>query len=495
MSEDKQIINISFDFNDISEIKDKDDFNNQENRFLGLNYSLNDFYICPICNETPLIEFENNNIEKIIQKCSCCSKEQKEKENNIIDMDDTNEFITKDMKCSEHKIIYSFYCETENKNLCKICLNDHNAHTIIEFDKDNLEIKRKIIYIKYILKLNVEGEKSFDQEQIEFNNIDKLKCLVSTIINHYKCYPNYNIIKNINTIYDSLSYYIKNNPKDNDLENALNVNSPTDFYELIKKEDNKSIIKSIIIIGMNFYNIEIFDNIVLKNLTILDLRRNNINDISFLAKAKLQNLEKLDLGMNELHDNMIKYIGDFNFPKLTYLNFYNNYFTDYKIFKAVDITHFCKLKELYVNSNRFNYSITKIDIKNIKLDLSKLEKIFINNGVFSDASSKLLTCFNMSNVKEIFLMANNLANIDFLEKMKMPNLYRLCLDNNKISSVKKLDCLKKNSPNLKIIELKNNCLEDIGEIEELILNWDLDEFNVTGNKINLKSSKAQHIIY
>lgn len=44
MSEDKQIINISFDFNDISEIKDKDDFNNQENRFLGLNYSFISFF-------------------------------------------------------------------------------------------------------------------------------------------------------------------------------------------------------------------------------------------------------------------------------------------------------------------------------------------------------------------------------------------------------------------------------------------------------------------
>ena len=73
--------------------------------------------------------------------------------------------------------------------------------------------------------------------------------------------------------------------------------------------------------------------------------------------------------------------------------------------------------------------------------------------------------------------------------MELPKLWRLCLDNNNISSVRKLNCLKKSSPHLKIIELKNNCIEDIGEIEELILSWNLDEFNITGNNIELNKKK------
>ena len=491
--------NIS-NINDISEIKAG--LNKQENKFLDLNFAYNDFYMCPNCKETPIIEFENNNFEGLSQICSCGkrqlfneSEEIQENENNISEIDEASEFIQKNKICSEHNDIFSFYCETCKIDICKICNNQHNGHTIIEFDKDNLEVKRKIDYFEDIFRLNKNYEEKDDEEDeegqlfdLEFNNRDKLIYLISLIINNYYNYPNYNIIRNINNIYDSLSYYIKTHPKDNNLKNALNVNSPTEFYELIKNEDNRLIIKSIVIIGMNFYNLDKFNGIELNNLTILDLRRNNIKNISWLANAKLLNLEKIDLGMNELGDDMIEYIGIFQFPKLTYLNFYNNYFTDYNIFKAVDISHFGELKELSVSSNRFNYDISKINIKNTKFDLRKLEKIHFNNGVFSDDSSKLLNCFNFFNAKKIFLTSNNFTNIDFIENMKLPNLYRLCLNNNKISSVKKLDCLKKNSPHLKIIELKNNWLEDIREIEELILNWDLNEFNITGNKIDLNKT-------
>lgn len=397
--------------------------------------------------------------------------------------------MIKDKKIINNNELYSFFCETCQLNLCKISLNEHNGHTIIEFDKDKLEIKRKIDYIIDIFNLNEEiGESSINEDQLEFNNREKLVCLISSIIKNYNNYPNYNIIRNINRIYDSLSYYVKTHPKDKNLKNSLNVETSTDFYELIKKKDNISIIKSIIIYGMNFYNLEVFGEIRLSNLTKLDLRRNNISDISWLANEELPNLEILNLGMNELDDDMIKYIAKFRFPKLTYLNFYNNYFSDYNFFEAVDIKHFSKLTFLSVSSNRFNYDISKIDINNIEFDLSKLEKICFNNGVFSDDSSKLLTRFIFSSAKTIFLAANNFTNIDFIEKMELPKLSRLCLDNNKISSVNKLNCLKKKSPDLKTIELKSNCLENIREIEDLLSDWNLDEFNITGNKIDLKIS-------
>ena len=401
--------------NDISEINsDINNLDKQKNNFSALIYSYNDcLFICHKCRITPIIKFKNNNIDEIFQTCICGERKlfneseeiQENEKNNISEIDNKNEYFDKDIICSKHNEIFSFYCDKCKIDLCKICHNQHNDHTIIEFDKDNLEVGRKIAYLIDIFELNLNYEVK-DLFDIDFNEKDKLIHLISMIINHYYNYPNYNIIRNINNIYDSLSSFIKTHPKDNNLKNFLNVNSPSEFNELSKNEENRSMIKRIIIIGMNFYNLEIFFGIELEKLIILDLRRNNIKNISWLANATLLSLKKLDLGMNELGDDMIKSIEAFKFPELTYLNFYNNYFSDYQIFKAVENSHFRELKFLSVSSNRFNYDISSIDINNIKFNLCTLEKICFNNGVFSDASSKLLTCFDFSSAKIIFLTSN-----------------------------------------------------------------------------------------
>ena len=397
------------------------------------------------------------------------------------------EFIKNNMKCSKHDKNFDFYCHQCEKNFCKEC-NNHNEHTTIEFDKEKMELNNKIKYMNDLLGINLE-ERQKDIFDFEFDNSDKFIIIISMITNTYYRYPNYQIIQNIKKLYDILSNFIKISPKEEKnqikLKKALNINSTLEFEEIIKNKNNLILIKNIRIIGMNFYNLDIFSQIEMDNLVELDLRRNNINDISFLAKIKLVNLKKLNLGMNQIGDDMIKSIKEFKFSKLEYLNFYNNYFSDYDFFNAVDINHFSQLTFLSVSSNKFNYDISKIKKDEIKYNLSKLEKICFNNGVFDDDSSILLTRFEFSNAKTIFLASNNLTNIDFIkeENFKLPELERLCLNYNNIFDIKALGCLKYKSPKLKKIELKNNCIQNIKDVEELNSILNINEINITGNDI------------
>ena len=484
--------------NDISQIGNNCE--KPESKFLLLNYSDKDrFFLCPTCNQTPIIKFKDNNIEEAFETCPCGEKKlfndsediSENIINNVSNLSEIkkNESI-KNLMCENHNKKYLFYCDNDKCkiDLCKECYNGHNGHKIIEFDKLKMEIERKIKYIIDIFGLDLEYNKK-DIFDYEFNNSDKLIVKISMIINDYERYPNYNNIRNIKNIYDITNNIIKCNPQNENkiyIRKALDVSSPADFDELIDNKDNRILIKRIRINLNNFYDLKKFENIEMDNLIELELRRNNIKDISFLASAKLLSLKKLDLGMNEIGNNMIKFIKYFEFKLLNYLNFYNNYFSDYEFFEAIN--HFKELTFLSVSSNRFNYDISTLNIKEIKYNLSKLEKICFNNGVFSDESSILLTRFDFSNAKTIFLASNNLTSIDFIENedFKAPNLERLCLDNNNISDIKKLRYLKEKSPKLKIIELKNNNIEKIEEVEELISNWEIKEINITGNKISLK---------
>ena len=495
------------DFNYINEINN--DLNNSKNVFPLLNYSDNDIFACKKCKKTYIIDSKTDILEEITMKCTCGEQKlfgengpEKDTSNNSfmneleIEFNENNiENIENSKKCLKHKENFDFYCNKCEINIYKKC-NDHNGHTIIEFDKEKMDLKYKISYINDLLGINsTENQKDIN---FDFNINDKFIISISTIINNYYKYPNYQIIQNIKKIYDILSNYIKIHPNEENnqiyIKKALNINSSLEFDEIIKNKNNLILIKNIRIISMNFYKLDVFNNIELDNLVELDLRRNNIEDISYLAKIKLINLKKLNLGMNQIGDDMINSIKEFKFQQLEYLNFYNNYFSDYEFFNSVDYNHFKNLTFLSVSSNKFNYDISQIKVNEIKYNFSSLEKICFNNGVFDDNSSILLTRFEFPNAKSIFLASNNLTNIDFIKEdnFKLPKLERLCLDFNNISDIKALTCLKDKSPFLKRIELKYNCIENIKDVEELNLILNINEINLTGNNIKFNEYCEQH---
>ena len=213
-------------------------------------------------------------------------------------------------------------------------------------------------------------------------------------------------------------------------------------------------------------------------MEILNLKGNNISDISPLSTANLENLKNLNLNSNQIGDNMIKYIYNFRFYKLENLNFGINNFQNYEIFKSIE--HFENLKKLNINSNFFRKEIPKeFNIDSIKFNL--IEEVDFSNGVFSEENINFMfKIFKFQNLKIIDLTSNNLKTLIFIQNIKNCPLEKLILENNEIeeSQLKFLEDFE----NLKEVNIKDNSIKSIDEVNKL---KNIEKINLCGNNINL----------
>ncbi|MFH0733038.1 MAG: COR domain-containing protein [bacterium] len=212
----------------------------------------------------------------------------------------------------------------------------------------------------------------------------------------------------------------------------------------------------------------------LKNLTYLTLSRNSLTDISFIKGLnnltildlsgnyiidvsyirELKNLTTLDLSYNKLTD--ISYIRELK--NLTALNLYSN--------KLTDVSYMNKLKNLtalYLGFNKLT------DVSFIK-ELKNLTALYLSDNYLTDVSS----IKELKNLTSLSLSRNILTDVSSIKELK--NLTTLHLSSNKLTDVSYIKELK----NLTTLNLSRNNLTDANYIKEL---KNLTTLNLSGNKL------------
>ena len=455
-------------------------------------------FLCKFCKKlTPLIDFKNNNLEMIFYSCQC-SYISNYGIDNVMDSDsllidennDANEDYFQLMKCNKHSkeknIILDYskfrgYCRDHNENFCKLCINEHLNDDIVNFDDLRFEIEENIQNLIKIFKLNENIDDIDDIDNLDFSfvEIKNIRILINMIINDYKRFPNYNIIKNIKKIHQISEHFIKTENKNLDelnMEKILNIKYIHELEELFIQDDkNNQLINSINLKQINL-DISRLCKINLINLKELSLCDNNISNIEPLINATFIDLKNLDLSKNKLDNDNIPYIKKFKFAELISLNLFSNDFTDFEIFKAVE--KFKKLKGLSIGLNKLE--IFNIDINQTKINLDSINKLHLINGVFSDKTIKFIKCLSLLNLKDIYLDGNNLNSLEFINNVEWPSLEKIYLNRNNISDIEPLKKFK----NLTTIEIRKNNIYCDEEFEKIIENMErLEEIKIAGNNI------------
>ena len=455
---------------------------------------LNSFnFICEKCYSAVLIN--NITIEnfKIYLGCECLCR-------RIIDItieDFYKEFKRTKIKkiknikifdnsvCNDHKgAKYEGYCANCKKNLCPDCIGeDHINHKLFYFN-DNI---KKIIDKENINKIMNEKNNN--------KNIKYIKELLKQLIDIYENYPCFNIyqsIINVNNFYE-----IQKDKHDNHNTNNIIIDIKK---RIIKRKirfprefkDNFNNGERIMTINIPKKGFDHFNEMMLQDMSeleILVLQENNISSIKPLIIKDFPKLKHLNLGKNRLGDNNIEYIKQLNAPILAHLNLFENNFTQIKILES--IKHFKELKEFYIGANKiiFNKNFDE------KYEFPKLEKVGFGFGLFSNESIKYLSNIKMKNLKNLYLNANNLNSIQFIENLDIPKLISIQFMNNYIKDFEPLINFKDKFQNIEIIILKNNMISDITNLEKLVVSYPkLKYISLSENKIDLNNKYNKEII-
>ena len=370
------------------------------------------FLFCSKCKNIPLIKPMNTTFQTAFVSCKCGKKEmtyEKISDNFLITLKEDTQ-LREYFLCENHEHIFQFYCENCQRNLCEECRFKHDCDIKYIKDLRNIDnnIEKKIKYIIDFYKA-FPSEEPFIIKKYLFNYIKLLK-------NQYKLFPNYNIIENINNL----------------------------FQICLKIVDEK-------------YENELFGVLLFS----LDLKGKQLNNIVFLKNRDLSKLKELNLENNKLGNNQIDVLNNLNCCDLEKLNLGINYFTNYRLLIII-AQKFLKLKELNLHSNLFNENIEILKNKNIPYN--SLENLNLSNGVFSNDTIKFISSFIFKNLLYLNLSSNNLDSLSFVKKINFGKekntIKKLILLNNEISL-----------ENLSTEDIKR-LFSDYLNLEALVLNMD-----------------------
>ena len=292
----------------------------------------------------------------------------------------------------------------------------------------------------------------------------------------YKMNPNYRFIqffKNIvnffnlkKTITSKTVLETLLNRHQQEKENNIDNNENNNYREYnIEDMEKINIEKS------GFFHLEkiFLPNTNLSNILELELENNNISNIQPLLRVNLTNLEKLNLKLNKIGDNMIKVINKLKLPKLKIFILELNNFTHFNIFHAIEL--FTNLEIFNISSNRLYKNNIVGEEKKIysekSYQLNSLKELYANNGVFSNNTLDILFKFKVRNLAILGLNGNGLSTLSFLRiLMNIYPLKKLYLNMNAINwDIESYEKIKINE-NLNV----NSGLE-----VEMKTNHDLDE--------------------
>ena len=443
------------------------------------NYSIIEdkivFIMCPKCGQIPKITFNTLKFVNILCECNYIK-------NTYIDnlQDYFIKFSSKKIKINNYTCIYHphkkfrYYCSDCQANICKYCKTKddrHKTHTCIRL----IDLREKYKIIEDNIK--------------KMDNIQNFRDIINSLENTYNNNPNYNLYETFDNLYKLICSPEEKNKDLNmiiKVKNELKIKSSKALMENIHNIEKITIIE---IIRQNLYNINELCKLKFTQLKILNLSENNIQDISPLKNLFSPNLEVLNLLKNKIDDKNIEHIKNFKFPKLISLVLFHNYFKDYTIFEA--ITKFPNLKTLYIGSNNFNKNIKHLNLNEIKYEFNNLVNIGLINGVFSDDSIKLLSCFHFPKLKNIYLSGNNLSSLSFLNQLICPELYQIWLKDNRIKEFSILTKFKA----LKRINLENNLIDKIEYLIQFIEEVKIEKILLSNNKIDLTNEKNKRLIH
>ena len=460
-------------------------------------------FICKKCLSVPLIE----NITDIYIKGSCdhlvfseilpshfYSRFPTVESKHMFD----KSMVIKDLKCGKHNEVFAYYDTDCEINLCEKCIstiNDHKNDTKINFDCYDIIFKKQFIEknLKNIMKKKDKADTDINdntnsQENNYKHELIYLYKIIKIILNAYENYPCYKHYENIETVYDFLK---KEEIKEEIKKNLIKIKHKN---ELIDNFNNNNI-ENIISIKINeqSFNLEKTMSKVVKfndsnikfnfnNLILLDLSRNKMRNIKLLKKFEMPKLEKLNLSVNFLGDELIDNIDGLYCPELKYLNLFKVHLEDYGIFDKMK--NFPKLKSLYIGLNKFSKGIEHDEEMNEKkFDLSSLEEIGLSK-IWSDKDGvKDLKYFKFKYLKEIYLSGNNIDSIYDIELDCDELLIKtFWVANNNIKEFYGLG----RYVNLEDLSLSNNQIKKIKNLEGGFLYKlkYLKKFNIKGNLIN-----------
>ena len=120
-----------------------------------------------------------------------------------------------------------------------------------------------------------------------------------------------------------------------------------------------------------------------------------------------------------------------------------------------------------------------------------MKTIGLTCGIFDDNTIKYINNFDFSNLKIIYLSKCNFHSLDFIKYLELPCIEELYIN---ITFIKEFYPLIKYG-NLKIIEMRENFIENIDKLESFIKNLPkLMQFNILKNNINMNLNKNKKIM-
>ena len=459
-----------------------------------LPFSENDsHFICIKCHRVPMIEFnslktfnfsctcfENKNIslEDIIKKYVVSGKLNENDNNNIESY----------FKCTMHKQNFVYYCKYDNEQLCRICIKQnyfHQLHPLYFFDFSFFEINQKKNRIFEIL-----NEKPKEMN-LEFNDANLLLNLFSVISNDFTLYPNYSHFVIIEKALSFLEKFISNKNNNQiieslDFQKRLIIKNKKILYENMI---NANIIIEIDITNSNINDITQICELDFINLDKLYLLENSISNVEPLLRAKFKKIRNLGFGRNKIGNENIPYLLEMKFEILEELNLYSNNLTDIKIFNLQNNQNLPNLKIFYIGNNRFDWA--RKNSLDLKYNFKNLTTIGLTCGIFDKYTIKNIKCFDFSNLKIIYLSKCDFDSLDFVKYLELPSIEELYINITFINEFYPLIKYK----SLKIIEMRENFIENIDELESFIKNLPkLKQFNILKNSINMNLEKNKKIM-
>ena len=448
------------------------------------------YYICSECQRQ--YSFKKVDNKNIRIECGC----------KIVKNCNSDEFIHKycslsnlnNLGCKKHskkdKIQkYTHYCKDCKKNLCAICLESksqyiNNKGIVKEHETHEL------INLLSILPEIEEKKKLFNI----INNNDThevyIKNLINNLLDHYEQSPNYYAYKAIKSCKEFLkSTSNSDNNKEQELnpENLIKISS---IKELKEKIHSSRLIGKIEIESQDtddiLEDLKIFENKVFNELTVLHLENiKTLTDIKALYTCFFPKLKKLIIEKGNLGNDCIHVIKKLNLPEIKHLSFFDNNITSPEIFET--IKNFPNLELFYIGCNpievndlkdeNFKYifpeSLKELGISDIftnetnpfifnHLNLENIQSLYLNGDGFT--TLKMFENKNLK-LKELWIRGSEKGYIKSIEELNylkyIKSLEKIVLKQNKIKDIEKLVDIISNFPNLKLLNIQDNEIEEI----------------------------------
>ena len=348
-------------------------------------------------------------------------------------------------------------------NLKKLNLSHNEINDLKDIEKatfksiEYLELSyNKIIDINYLEKAKMENIHEINLSFNEIKDSDILSNLSLTKINKLDLSNNRIEKMEINKLLENLGYDCKNliiDIKKDDLdENKNNIlfdysnKKIIKFNYLIEIEKFKEFLQNLSFGSIQNLTLsgdfsQILQNESLKELKSLDLKNNNLEDLSIFDNIHFCDIDSINLGLNKFKKG----------------------FHSLNVFKTI------KTKNIEIIKNDSNSYDCSLEIENPKINLQIISDNweFLNDNI-------------INGVEKILISNCNITNLEYLNSPNFESLKKIELKNNYIDNIEKVFSIlhsysKINNSN-EIISIENKCnpnlinnlCEDYFEMESII---------------------------